>query len=757
MHPAVGILLCLAYILGLLSTAIPWGGYGCLALGIGAAVLLPRGWRSGPRWQVWFIAGVLGLVASGYLQLRTPQPEASDISQFIPQAEISNRSPTLTVKGVVDTLPRLTRSQRAQLWLQATQVEAGESQSPDRSVTGRLYVTVPLLQATGVVPGQEITVTGSLYQPQASDSRCAFNFKQYLAQEGAFAGLSGRTLELLGEKPNRWGWWSLRRRIVQSQVRFLGVPEGTLVSAMVLGGRAVDLPFDVRDRFVRVGLAHALAASGFQVSLILGVVLALTQRFAVKTQAGSGAIAILLFVGLAGASASVLRAAVMGFAGLAGLLTDRKVKPVNALVVAATLLLLFNPWWIWDLGFQLSFAATLGLLVTVPALTTMLTWLPPVIATAIAVPIAATIWTLPIQIFAFCLVSPYCILANLVTVPLITVISLGGFASGILGLIYPLAGSIASWLLYYPTHYLIGAVNFFSLLPGNSLAVGTISIVQFWMFYGLIGLVWCNAWWQKHWWLSVGLALGLVAIPVVSTQLTLQRVTVLATPEPIVVIQDRGRVTLINSGNPNTATFNLLPFLQQQAINAIDAAIATESQTPSRQGWLKILERLPVKTFYDYPALKPDFNHNMILNALRTKGSTYQPLSSGRSAQIGAVGIELIQSESALWQLQIFNHRWLLVDNPSPAQQRQLSRQQQIPRADLLLWSGAPLTAEFVAAVQPQWAIAATANEVDPDIMELLRKHRIDLHWTKRDGEVTVNGAGEIFSVFSGEAPTSGL
>jgi competence protein ComEC len=85
----------------------------------------------------------------------------------------------------------------------------------------------------------------------------------------------------------------------------------------------------------------------------------------------------------------------MGCGALIGLVVQRKRKPLNSLLIAATLLLLFNPVWIWDIGFELSFLATLGLMVTVQPLIKRLDWLPPAIASLVAVPITASIWTLP--------------------------------------------------------------------------------------------------------------------------------------------------------------------------------------------------------------------------------------------------------------------------------------------------------------------------------------------------------------------------
>ena len=111
----------------------------------------------------------------------------------------------------------------------------------------------------------------------------------------------------------QWSWGKLRQRIAAAQVKWLDVPVGPLVTAMVLGSDAVDLPFDLRDRFVRVGLAHALAASGFQVSLILNAILSLTRnRLSVAQQSNLGAVALLIFLGLTGFQPAVVRSVVMG-------------------------------------------------------------------------------------------------------------------------------------------------------------------------------------------------------------------------------------------------------------------------------------------------------------------------------------------------------------------------------------------------------------------------------------------------------------
>ena len=167
-------------------------------------------------------------------------------------------------------------------------------------------------------------------------------------------------------------YW-LRKRVIQTHVRYLNIPHGTLVSAMVIGSRGVDLSFDIQDSFRDAGLAHILAASGFHVSLLLGFVLWLTKKLSSGWRLSLGIISLLFYLTLTGFYPSVLRASFMGLGVLIALLDDnRRVNIFASLFLTGFILLLINPLWIWDLGFQLSFLATFGLIVTLPAIVSRL-------------------------------------------------------------------------------------------------------------------------------------------------------------------------------------------------------------------------------------------------------------------------------------------------------------------------------------------------------------------------------------------------
>ncbi|HEY9884775.1 MAG TPA: ComEC/Rec2 family competence protein [Thermosynechococcaceae cyanobacterium] len=670
------VVLSLAYILGLLVAKLPWGGYGVLVLGVGLSFGIKRVWRSAPKSWVWLLAGLLGLFASLYCQFRTPQPAITDISRLIPPANAP-----------------------------------------------KLYVTVPLLQATGLHPGQRVQMTGALYLPQPATNPGGFDFQAYLRQEGCFAGMRSKQTEVLEDR-SRWGWWQIRQRVVRSQMLWLGSPAGALVSAMVLGSRGVDLPFDLKDQFTRAGLAHALAASGFQSSLILGVVLALTRRFSAKVQFVAGTTALLVFVGLTGIQPAVLRAAVMGFGGLVALVLERKVKPLGALLVTGVLLLVFDPLWFWNLGFQLSFLATMGLMVTVPPLTKRLDWLPSAIAPLFAVPIAAYLWTLPLQLAAFGVLSPYSILVNLITTPLISILSIGGMISALAALIWSPAGSALAWLLKYPAQALMLVVEGFSQLPGNAYAVGTISALTAIVLYGLLSLTWLQPWWRRQWWVALLLAIGLVVFPAWQASAAMFRVTLLATTgQPVMVLQDAGRTALVNSGDASTAGFAVLPFLQKAGVNEITWAIATDRPSKRPSGWGTLAERQPIKRLYSV-------NENLIQDTALTVKPTL--LAAGQTAQMGSTQFKLLSTEPLIASLHLRQQTWTLLGSLSPEQQHTLLQSGSLPETQVLWWSGQRLQPDIVAALRPQVAIAT--SQLHPQTEAQLRQLGTQVYAIGRDG-----------------------
>lgn len=735
------IILCLAYIVGLLSTnLIPettlgitplqllWLIAGLIGLALIYQTPLGRKITTKIKTQTWITGVIVAIIAVWYFQLRIPQPQINDISYQV----TPTKSELVTVSGKVLTEARLNDSQRLKFQLKVTGINDQEA------VSGKLYCTLPLLQGTGIYPGQQLQIKGFLYLPQAANNPGGFDFKQYLARQGIFAGIQG--MESIIEPQTRattepkWGWWKLRRRIVRSQLKGLGSPVGQLVSSMVLGRKAVDLPPEMRDRFIKAGLAHVLAASGFHVSLLLGIILKLTERFAAKPRLGVGITTLVIYLGLTGIQASVLRACLMGIAVLIALATERKVKPLGSLLLVATIILLFNPLLIKDLGFQLSFLATLGLIVTLPGLQSKLDWLPPTIATLVAVPLAATIWVLPLLCYVFNTVATYSIVVNIICTPLITVISLGGMISGICGIIFPLLGSAISWLLLYPTLLLIALTKFFTNLPGSTWAIGQISLGVLLTIYGLLILARLHKWWQKRWWLTVLLVFSLLIVPAIYNTNQLKITILSARESQIIVIQDRGQTTLINSGINNQAKYTVLPFLAQQGINQIDYGFALDDNSNSAAEWYKIYESAKVKHF------------TSLINDLPNL-ATHRTINPGLDNEIITKSTRItLDKPLGIMNLQLKNHTWLMIspssateDNSSDQAIKQYVTQHQSELQDpVIIWSGNNLDPTWIELLRPQIAIASS-NQINFKTDKILRQKQIKFHNTAQEGMIRWN------------------
>jgi competence protein ComEC len=634
------------------------------------ALFLHRFWRTAPRTFLGLILPFIAILASLWLQLRYPQPSVNDIGKFVEQFQ----GDLVTITGKVINNPSLNSQNNIRFLVQVNQVK-----NLIENLSGKLYVTVPILQGTGLSPGQNVTVTGSLYAPQINLNPEGFDFQKYLARQGIYAGLKGVQINEYGGQ--RWGFWKLRQRIVRAQVRFLSSPIGPVVSSMVLGRRAVDLPRDIQDIFMMAGLAHILAASGFHVALLLGVLLFFIKNFSEQNKLIIGAIILVFYIFLTGGQPSVLRASIMGFGALIGMVTGRKVRRLSFLILTAFILLLINPLWIFELSFQFSFLATFGLIVTLEPIVKRLDFLPLNIANLIAIPVAATVWCLPLSIYVFKSISLYSILINILVTPLVIFISLIGMLSAGLALIFPLLGSLVASVIYYPTAFLITVVEFFVNLPYSYVAIAQISLLQLIIIYSILLITYFNSFLAKKWYLGAIFIISLVTIPFIYNNLTLTQVTILASQnEPIIIIQDRGKFALITNDNPSNDKYIIKPFLAQQGINNLDSNINLNK----------------VK------------NRKFVLNEQ----------------------LAITVSEKEV-ELDIHNQKWLLFERE--LSDHDLKRIKNI-FPDVVLWSG-NRNVDQINMIAPKTAIAL-APHLNENLKQQLAQTKIELYITGQDGAI---------------------
>ena len=295
--------------------------------------------------------------------------------------------------------------------------------------------------------GWLLRVTGNLRRPMPSPHPLLAGPAERLARQQSWSRLKVEQFQVLKRPPTPVV--DLRRSIAARLIQAAGPERGGLLAALVLGSAVVPLPLELRQDFRASGLSHALAASGFHLTVLLGLVTAMTRPLGRSLRLLLAGGAMLLFLLLAGAQGSVVRAVLMGGAALVAMEFSRRTRPLGLLAAVVVAMLAWNRLWLADVGFQLSVAATAGLLVSATPLEQHIrAWLPPgskglkgcwagPLAAALAVPLAATIWTLPLQLLHFGVVPAYAVPANLAAAPLLTPLTLAAMALALVAVLLP--------------------------------------------------------------------------------------------------------------------------------------------------------------------------------------------------------------------------------------------------------------------------------------------------------------------------------
>lgn len=245
-------------------------------------------------------------------------------------------------------------------------------------------------------------------------------------------------------------------------------PAASFAAGILLGARR-SIPYAVLEDFRRAGLTHILAISGYNIIILIVFVTAVFSFLPRKISTWISLAVILLFTLLVGASASVVRAAIMGSLSLFARLVGRKSSGMRALVITAGIMILFDPSILFsDIGFQLSFAATAGILLFSKRFEFFLKKIPEnfVIRTSLATTLAAQVFTTPLIFWHFGGISFIAPFANVIVLPFVPLLMLGSFLALIGGKIL----AAPTWILFT---IVLKLIHFFASLPFAFIDFGT--------------------------------------------------------------------------------------------------------------------------------------------------------------------------------------------------------------------------------------------------------------------------------------------
>jgi len=408
-------------------------------------------------------AGMIALAAWRYESTLPPDPP-SGIARF-------NDGPALHFRAIVDGEPDDRGASRLYR-LSVRETLVNDRWQPDSG--GILMWAAPFPRYEY---GDLLEIEGELATPPRFQD---FDYREYLLRRGVGSLITYPDMRLLDRgqgNPVRATLIDVRGHLSASLADALPEPEASLAAGVLLGVRS-DLPQDLKDDMNATGTSHLVAVSGQNVALVAGLLIAaLAWAIGRRRAAWLALAAIIGYATLVGGQPSVIRAAVMGGLYVVAVALGRQNTAVGALALAGAGMTAFDPQLAHDVSFQLSFAATLGLIAAAPLLRD---WLEaalsrwpaavefpltrPTIEMA-AVTLAAIAFTLPITAVNFHRVSLVAPLANLFVVPAFILVAATSAITATAGVILSAAGDYLGWLAWPPAAYMVTAVRLFADIP----------------------------------------------------------------------------------------------------------------------------------------------------------------------------------------------------------------------------------------------------------------------------------------------------
>ena len=538
--------------------------------------------------------------------------------------ELLNLAPVNSkITGTIISIPQGAAENKPKFFLKVKSIEFGSVRKEFKDEK-TLVTYIPDLAEPISYEGLKLYNTcvfeGRLSAPFKAGNPSQFDYGNYLRNHETYSVFYAKKYEVLNIKPSRFqkfmqGVNEYRERIITSHSKYLKSPNLEILGGIVFGDDAVSPPKNIKQSFINSGLLHILAASGMNVAFIYSFFYFLMSVFGMnfKLKVCLGIVTVLIYSLMTGLGASVIRAACMLVFVLIGKLIDRDAHSISLLSFVALLMLLYNPLYINDVGFQLSFIVTFGILVTAPLIARFKNRAADFIAGTISIPIIAQLWVIPVQIFYFNNISLYSVFANIMSVPILMVVSFGGFVSSLLAGIPVISDFVCKtfdFALNPLISLLVNISDFWGNLPHAALQTTHPSVFQIIIYYGLLLSI--TALFYKElknknvlkWGVLILSSILVISlIPVKNQNLEITAFDVgnadcflIKTPDNKYLMVDTARSGY--RGGKTQAEIIVLKYLKDRGIKNIDSIVITHFDNDHCGGAVPLMENVNVSKIY---------------------------------------------------------------------------------------------------------------------------------------------------------------
>jgi competence protein ComEC len=307
----------------------------------------------------------------------------------------------------------------------------------------RILVTLP--KDAKVEYGDIVQISGTLTKPEPfeTDTGRIFDYSGYLAKERVFFEIRYPKYEFLEKGESSFVLRTLfrfkeylRSSIIDSHKR----DERGLLLGILIGERG-GIQKELQDSFIKTGTIHIVALSGYNVTIISeAIAYVLIPLLGVTFGIVGGAIAVVLFAIMTGLGATIVRATIMGLLAYLSRMTGKEFDIGRALLIAGSIMILSNPWiLVFDVSFQLSFIATIGLVYVTPLVSRWFGWIKSKgVKEIVSATIATNLTVLPFVAYKMGIISLVSIPANILIAPLVPLAMLFGALSIFVFMIFPI-------------------------------------------------------------------------------------------------------------------------------------------------------------------------------------------------------------------------------------------------------------------------------------------------------------------------------
>lgn len=745
--------------------------YGCVGISL---MLSAYGVYAGRPYAVCF--ALLLFFSVGYMRcVHDLYLPPTDVSRYVGSAA--------TITGTVSEAPNVKETVQGKVSARyVVDVSNARVRQKNYAVSGRIVVyATQEKNATVARYGDQVRASGEIKGLHSYQNPGLIDGAASLRRQGVHARLSARDAAVIetGEKSIPRVVARLRAIVLERMEGVMPKQDAAALFAMLFGGYQGIRP-ELLEAFTATGIVHILSVSGSHITMLAAALQWLGNflNFQKRTTVGLIIAAVVIYSIFSGCVPPVIRSAAMGILTFSALALRRESDARHLLAVVALAMLAHSPQLMYDISFQLSFAATGGLLYISPLLTDAFKRLPAWLAANLAITISAQISALPFLAWYFNVVSVSALLANLIAVPIIEFTIIGGLAAAIVGVAAPFLQNILFALCSLAMGLVYNITKAIAALPGGAVDLPSGGILFGFVYYTALFALLRQS--QTN---AAGLFKKAAAFkfPLLAAALILFAAAQLAHREApmrlhfidvgqgdaALLVTPRGKAALIDTGGvlASVSDFDVgarvvAPYLKHYGVRELEYLILTHAHDDHAGGAASVRRQIPAKRLIVGRESREEYAR--VLKTSLENCADLIPAYTGQTFTIDGVRLEIVHAmESApggtgnevsnVVRISYGRHGFLITGDLDAAGEAQiLANRAEIASTVLKVGhhgSKTSSTEAFLQAVAPRYAVISVGADnrfghPNPSVLERLEQNGVNILRTDERGAIVFSSDG---------------